>query len=260
MPEDKVIKENIRLHKEKATNYEEDHPDIFNDNERRRISSTLDEAAQHIETDSSVSKALDVGCGTGNVLRKLNARFDKTYGMDLSDEMLCEAYQNMNSNGNSKLIRGKVSDLPFPDNSFDLVSAYSLFHHLPDFSDPASEISRVLKEGGVLYIDHEPMGRSKNLVKLYIKLCNILNGEFRRGFPPYKETEGNNREHCDYHIHHGENGGLPLSRVESAFEKEGLNIITTRKYLSYGSNHMNPFYPLFKPLIENEWLLIGKKV
>lgn len=259
MPERRVIKQNIHLHKKKAEEYEEEHPDIFNERERERISSVLDRVSKYINTDGSDLKALDLGCGTGNILTKLKNRFGKVVGVDLSRDMLDVAERRVEDGGNCGLVRGRVSELPFSDDTFDFVSGYSLLHHLPSFSEPVSEISRVLKDGGVLYFDHEPVGRDKMLVRLYTKFRDMINGESHEGFPPYEETDGLDREFCDFHIHHGGNGGLPGYRIVEECKEHDIEIIETEKYLSYGSGRINPFYPIFNPLIDDEWLLIGRK-
>lgn len=259
MPEKKVVKENIHLHEEIAENYEDRNPDIFNEREEKRVKSVLGEAQGHINTDSSGSRALDVGCGTGNILRKLGPHFGEVVGVDVSDDMLSEALPTARRKENVKVVRGRVADLPFYDNYFDLVTAYSVFHHLPDFSEPLSEIARVLKDGGVLYIDHEPIERERLSVKLYMKFCDILNGEAREGLPPYEKTEGLDRKFTDYHIHHGDGEGIQAARIKDSCEDLGLNVITTREYLSYGTDKRNIFYPVFRPFANNEWLLIGRK-
>lgn len=259
MSQSKVIEENIRLHEEEANDYEEDNPDIFNQWESERITSNLEEIIDNIETDSSSTRALDAGCGTGNVLRKLMEHFDNVIGIDISEDMLEVARKETKDEGGYQLIQGKVSHLPFPKNHFDLVTAYSLFHHLPEFENPISEISRVLKPGGVFYLDHEPINREKIPVKFYIKFCEFLNGESYEGLPPYEETDGLDREHCDYQIHHGDNKGLPKSDIVDKCKEEGFEVLTEEKYLSYGSDQLNPLHPILKSLLENEWLLIAKK-
>lgn len=259
MTKSKVVKENIRLHKKEAEEYEENNPEIFNDREKNRIKSVLDDLIERVETESSERKALDVGCGTGNMLKKLAPKFDKVIGIDLSGEMLSRAFSTIVDEDNSRLIRASASNLPFPDEYFDMVSAYSMFHHLPSFSDPISEISRVLKKGGILYIDHEPINREEMPVKMYLKFCDILNGEMRKGFPPYEETGDIEREHCDYHLHHGEDGGLPISQIKNICNEKGLEVLDSRKYLSYGSKKLNPLYPIFKPFFSDEWLLKARK-
>lgn len=256
----KVIKENLRLHEHEAENYESEKSEIYNRQEQKRIESVIEEAKPLIETGSSELKALDIGCGTGNILEKLSSRFDKVVGVDLSEDMLSKARSTFYGEKEKiKMIRGKASNLPLKDDYFDMISLYSVLHHFPNFSGPISEIERVLKEGGVLYIDHEPIKRNDLLVKLYIKFNNMLNGEFAKGLPPYEETEGLDRRFCDYHIHHGETGGIPTSEVIRLCKEHGIETITAREYLAYGSDKINTLHALFSSFISNEWLFIGKK-
>lgn len=252
-----VIEKNLEMHEEEAEDYECEKAEIYNEREQDRIKFMLSEAEQYIDTGDLEMTALDLGCGTGNILNKLSSRFDEVIGLDLSDDMLSVASSNYGDKENLKFLRGKASSLPFQDESFDMVSAYSLLHHLPNFSKPVSEIFRVLKKGGVLYIDHEPVNREDFLVKYYIKFCDILNGKSSEGLPPYKETE--ERKYCDYQIHHGEDGGVPTSKIIDICKEKGIEIITTKKYLSHGTDIKNPLRPFFKPFTSSEWLLIGRK-
>ncbi len=258
MSQSKVIEKNIELHEEEAEEYEEGNPDIFNQWESERIENNLDKMCEMIETGGDFSRALDIGCGTGNILRKLRDYFDESIGLDLSDDMLDVAKEELDEGRDWRLVRGKVSDLPFPDNYFEAVTAYSVFHHLPGFEEAIQEISRVLKPGGIFYIDHEPINREEMPVKLYIKFCEILNGESREGLPPYEETDGLDREFCDYQIHHGDNKGLPRSEIIETCESYGFEILTEEKYLAYGSDKLNLLHPLLKSILDNEWLLMSR--
>lgn len=260
----KVIKENLRSHKKEAQDYESDKFEIYNDWEQNRIKSNLDRVEETLETNGFTKRALDVGCGTGNMLRKLSPRFDNVLGIDLSQEMLSRAREkcavdNGNGNGKMNLIRGQASDLPFPDDSFDIVTSYSVFHHLPNFSDPISEISRILKEGGIFYIDHEPIKRENKWVKFYLKFCDVLNDGLSSGLPPYSGEDGIDREYCDFHIHNGDDAGLPTSKIVDLFEENEFEIIENKSYLSYGSKKKNLLHPVLKSFLSNEWLIMGKK-
>lgn len=259
MPKEKVIKENLRVHEKEAENYEDQQPEIYNEREQRRINSALKWAKGNIDTDSFEMKALDLGCGTGNILEKLTPIFDKVIGMDLSGEMLSVAQSEHFDEGNNvELVRGRASKLPFPENHFDFVSFYSVLHHFPNFIGPISEASRVLRPGGILYIDHEPIGRENLLVRLYIKFCDLLNGKREEGLPPYEGEEDIERSFCDYHIHHGGNGGVPTDRIVEICEEEGFETIEEERYLIYGSKTKNLLYPLLRPFTNSEWLYIGK--
>lgn len=106
-------------------------------------------------------EVLDVACGpggfTGMLTRGLNG-FDQITGVDLDEEMIERARQNLDyENVDFKVI--DAADLDYPDNSFDLVSCAFSLHHLPEPADAINEIKRVLKPGGTavfveMYRDH----------------------------------------------------------------------------------------------------------
>jgi ubiquinone/menaquinone biosynthesis C-methylase UbiE len=60
------------------------------------------------------------------------------------------------STGNVILHEGVAESLPFGDGMFDLVTAYSVLHHLADHRPVLAEAARVLRPGGMLYVDLEP--------------------------------------------------------------------------------------------------------
>jgi SAM-dependent methyltransferase len=60
------------------------------------------------------------------------------------------------SPGNVFLHNTPAERLPFPDDSFDLVTAYSFLHHLEDYPRVLREAWRVLLPGGLFYADLEP--------------------------------------------------------------------------------------------------------
>ncbi|MFW5913353.1 MAG: methyltransferase domain-containing protein [Candidatus Hadarchaeota archaeon] len=208
-----------------------------------------------IETDGSEKRALDVGCGTGNILGKLLPMFDETIGFDLSLDMLERAGRKWGDREDLELISGRASRLPFSEDSFDLVSAYSVFHHLPDLSDPISEISRVLKCGGIFYMDHEPVRRENPGVKVYTKFCEFLRDELRVSFPPYGKTE-KDRHFCDYQIHNGDNAGIPKARIVRMVKNEGFSILAEKEYLGHRTDESHLVHTAFSKLVDDEWILV----
>lgn len=86
---------------------------------------------------------LDVGCGTGLLLE-----YFKVYGMPVGVDISCEALYFSQQRDKKRILRASVMDLPFLDNSFDLVSASGLIYHLQVKGDilALKECYRVLKE------------------------------------------------------------------------------------------------------------------
>lgn len=92
-------------------------------------------------------RCLDLGCGTGAVLRELARRGEAT-GLDMSP--LAIGYSRRR--GLERLVRGDAEALPFPARTFDAVVSLDLFEHLPGDSAGIAEAFRVLRPGGVLVL------------------------------------------------------------------------------------------------------------
>jgi ubiquinone/menaquinone biosynthesis C-methylase UbiE len=92
---------------------------------------------------------LDVGCGTGRLLKSAEARFRgaKLVGIDAAIEMVKHA-QSSYPNGTIQFQQATAEELPFPDASIDLVFSTMTFHHWQDQARGASEVARVLSPGG----------------------------------------------------------------------------------------------------------------
>jgi SAM-dependent methyltransferase len=119
------------------------------------------------ETPSNTLDWLDVGCGQGELLRLAGNEFATAVGCDPSKEML--------ETCSSALIVQQPSptELPFPDESFDLVTAVCVYHHVrrKQRAELTWSIYRVLKPGGVFcMIEHNPW----NLVtQLIVRRCPV---------------------------------------------------------------------------------------
>lgn len=92
-------------------------------------------------------KILDVGCGTGEILKSITERysFAQLYGLDISEEMLKQANDKLK--GTATLILGDAENITLETNSFDLLLCTDSFHHYPNPQQAISEFYRVLKHG-----------------------------------------------------------------------------------------------------------------
>jgi DNA gyrase subunit B len=89
------------------------------------------------------AKVLDVCCGSGVVGAAFKDRVGSVEGLDLTPEMIAMAQTRLD-----KVHRGDVYEMPFEDNSYDMVVNREVLHLLPRPEQPVSEIFRVLKPGG----------------------------------------------------------------------------------------------------------------
>jgi ubiquinone/menaquinone biosynthesis C-methylase UbiE len=103
---------------------------------------------------------LDVGCGGGRTVSKLakSATEGKVYGVDHSETSIASTTRT-NARwiavGRVDVRLASVSDLPFADDTFDLVTAVETHFWWPNLSGDMREVQRVLKPGGVLCIAAE---------------------------------------------------------------------------------------------------------
>ena len=97
---------------------------------------------------------IDVGCGTGRLLRAASARWPKAQllGVDPAERMVAEATR-LNPNAVFRLALAEA--LPIPDQTADIVLSSLSFHHWVDQNKGLQEIVRVLRPGGFFCLaDH----------------------------------------------------------------------------------------------------------
>ena len=100
---------------------------------------------------------LDIGCGGGRTLERLAslARLGKAIGIDYSKDSVTVARkrnQRLIDSGRVEVVHGSVSSMPFPDATFDWVSAVESYYFWPDIAADLAEVRRVMKPSGQLVI------------------------------------------------------------------------------------------------------------
>ena len=103
-------------------------------------------------SDISYHSALDLGCGTGEMIKMIleqDAQKSLT-GIDLSEKMLEIAKGKLTDR--SKLLLGDSEHLPFQDGTFDVVYCNDSFHHYPAPQNVLREVHRVLKPCGTFLL------------------------------------------------------------------------------------------------------------
>lgn len=108
---------------------------------RRIISMFLKNICESLQINRP--RILDVGCGTGANLELLS-KFGDAEGVDVSADALAFCRQR----GLTKVKQGEAEKLPYPDDSFDLVTALDVVEHLDDDVAGLGEMRRVLRPGG----------------------------------------------------------------------------------------------------------------
>jgi len=96
---------------------------------------------------------LDVGCGTGEFIFRLAGYSDnlRLNGLDFSSDMIKTA-KAKSSEDRINFKVGDAENLPYEDESFDVITCSNSFHHYPNQKKAVSEMHRVLKKRGRLMI------------------------------------------------------------------------------------------------------------
>lgn len=110
---------------------------------RRNIISLLIEG--YVQQDGL--SILDVGCGTGATMSLLRG-YGNVIGIDVSREAIKFCRQR----SHTALCQADACCIPFPESSFDFLTALDLIEHLEDDLVGLREFSRVLKENGCLLL------------------------------------------------------------------------------------------------------------
>lgn len=120
---------------------------------------------------------LDVATGTADVLlilQKRCSRIRSARGIDLSENMIAIGRTKIKEKGLESSIALQIGDgqaIPFPDNSFDVVTVAFGIRNMPDVTRVLSEIRRVLRDNGRALVlefslPHNPVIRAGHLMYL----------------------------------------------------------------------------------------------
>lgn len=158
---EQVHQANLEIHRREAEIYDWVHPEIFGNYEQTRLQHELQYIARVLAGKSEL-RALDLGCGTGNISLKLLDLGYEVTAVDLSAEMLAVLERKLAQRGNLKccLVNRGVEDVLVErgvSKDQDLIVFSSVLHHLPDYFSTVELAYQQLARGGVLYICHEPL-------------------------------------------------------------------------------------------------------
>lgn len=102
----------------------------------------------------SLGQLLDIGTGTGRMLRLLGVAAESAVGIDISREMLMLARSNLHAAGldNLSVRQGNMYQLRFADGSFDTVTIDQVLYQAEQPAEVLCEAARVLRPGGRLLL------------------------------------------------------------------------------------------------------------
>jgi len=121
---------------------------------KRDVLGDLDLSAVITERTLPCAVAVDLGCGTGELLVELAEKAKTVIGVDNSQEMLKQAEIRLKkaNAGNIQLRLGELEHIPIGNQEADIAFVNMVLHHLPSPSEGIKEAGRILKGGARLVI------------------------------------------------------------------------------------------------------------
>ncbi len=133
----------------------------------------------HIEKNATI---LDIGCGGGRTAQRLASRAPEgtVHGIDYSAASVATSRATNAAEietGRVQIHLGSVTALPFPDHTFDVVTAVETHYYWPDLLANVREVLRVLKPGGTFALIAETY-RGGRLNALYSVAMRLLRAAY----------------------------------------------------------------------------------
>lgn len=151
--------------------------------------STSDEVLRVFPDIPANARVLDVGAGTGYFLRQLLQKYpqiDEVVAFDSSHEMLRQAQTKRPTSSTRyshalwSFVQGDAENLPFRDNSFDVVISMNTLHYLREPAKFFAEAYRVLDVGGTLIVQDY----TRNVWPFFETAMRAFDGGIQRLYTP----------------------------------------------------------------------------
>lgn len=245
-----LLQSNIDIHNKIAKKYQNNHTEIFNNIEQSRLKNELEKAISNIcsITNKNQRIAIDYGCGSGNLTAHL-LDFDlNVISADVSNEFISLIKNQFDSNPKSStfLLNGN-NVKEFEDDSIDFIGIYSVLHHIPDYLFTLKDIARIVKPGGIIYIDHEANPAywvNKNRILYFYrkyedrsflnKFKNLLNPNWY--IKKYNKLK-NPKWQAEGDIHVWDDDHIEWDKIENVLNDAKFDMLYFQDYLHFNSNY-----------------------
>ncbi len=117
---------------------------------------------------------LEIGCGRGAGASIIQREFSPEFlcAMDLDPLMIRRAFRYLRPEERRGVafLAGDALNLPHPDRAFDAVFGFGVLHHVPDWQGALAEVTRVLKPGGIYFLEELYPTLYQNFITKHILL------------------------------------------------------------------------------------------
>lgn len=129
------------------------HDNVFNTHNRLRVARQIHATLIRYFRENNLNNklCLDIGSSTGIITSYLSQFFHRTNGVDIDPYAVAFATEKR-SGKNLEYYVGSAMELPFNDNTYDVVVCNETLSYVDDQSKALDEVYRVLKPGGVCFL------------------------------------------------------------------------------------------------------------
>jgi ubiquinone/menaquinone biosynthesis C-methylase UbiE len=107
-------------------------------------------ALKHLKINGG--SVVDVGCGTGLLFSEVAAEAQAVVGVDVSGKLLLQAKERSRIFSNVQLVQGDADHLPFKNDHFSVVFAFTVLQNMPKPLETLSEIKRIAECGASVVV------------------------------------------------------------------------------------------------------------
>ena len=219
-----IKRANIRHHDVESTMFEDVHPEGSSIYEISNVEKNLKNI---INENCEREVCLDVGCGTGFVTDFELPLYTQVVALDISTNMIRVIREKLSDSGCLNLVMGDAENLPFRQSFADLVSISSVLHHVPRPFQVISNVSRILRKRGIIYITREPNIKKNRKYFEFIdhdvvhKIALLINKNNTRIYSEgFVSADGLNYDIVDIHYPRG----LLLEEITTFLESKYYNM------------------------------------
>ena len=243
---------NVAIHDKLAGRYETEHGEIFNEVEQERLRFALARARAAITSGDPPLKAFDFGCGSGNLSKHLIQLGFEVTAADVSSQFLQLVAKRFAGEKIATFLINGTDLSEIADSSFDLVGAYSVLHHIPDYLAAIEEMARVCKAGGVLVLDHEKTEEFWTGSSLYDEFRKAaLLPDFRKFLRPsnyvhkvWRMIHPRHTNEGDIHVFPDDH--IEWTRIRNLLAQLGFEVVIEENYLLYRRLYRRDVYDRYK--------------
>lgn len=259
---------NVAAHDKIAKKYESLHVEIYNEIEQQRLIEAVNDAVGRLPSRDSAPLVLDFGCGAGNLTKRFVDAGCDVIASDVSSEFL-KLVRAQSANANVTTLKLNGQDLrELESESVDIVATYSVLHHIPDYLPIVREFARIVKPGGIIFIDHEKSSTYwsrlnefraayKQMVMFPKQYAKFLRAENYRTWFVRRFVDSRYSPEGDIHVYADDH--IEWDQIDALLVSEGFRLVRAEEYLLFRGDYSTAEYRVFSDRLHDTRLLIAQK-